>query len=231
MGTFEDWGEPAPLPFEADFVAHCGGSMSGQCLHALMLTDVATGWTEGLPLVAREHSQVVEALALHQGRLRIPQLGLDTDNDSAFMNQTVLDYCARQTIALTRSRPYRRKDQAWIEHKNGSVVRRLVGYDRYTSLAAARCLGELLRATRLHVNHFQPSFELEEKHRFGARVTKRYFPEATPCDRALNHPDVSEDVKRRLRAERQDPAPIRLLKELRDAQPRLAAIALWRDPG
>jgi len=141
------------------------------------------------------------------------------------MNDTVVEYCAQHCIAFTRSRPYRKNDQAWIEQKNGSVVRRLVGYDRYTGLAAARCLGELLRVARLHVNFFQPSFKLKEKYRVAARVTKRYFPPSTPCDRVLNHPDISEDVKRRLRAERQGLDPIRLLKELRDAQASLSAIA------
>ncbi len=225
LRTFADWDESAPGHFEADFVAHCGGSMAGQFLHTFMLTDVATGWTEGLPMLAREQSLVVEALTLLRERLPIPLLGLDTDNDSAFMNGTVIEYCEQHNIALTRSRPWHKNDQAWIEQKNGAVVRRLVGYDRHRGLAAARALGELLRVARLHVNFFQPSFKLKEKHRVGGRVTKRYFLPATPCDRMLAHPAVSGEAKRRLREERRTLDPIRLLKELRDAQASLAAIA------
>jgi hypothetical protein len=110
-----------------------------------------------------------------------PLLGFDADNDSVFINETVRDYCAASAIAFTRCRPYRKNVQAWVEQKNGSVVRRLVGYRRFEGLVAAAALADLYAAARLFVNFFQPSAKLAERHPDGARVRKRYHAPATPC--------------------------------------------------
>ena len=111
-----------------------------------------------------------------------PLLGLDTDNDSVFMNETIRDYCVREGIVFTRCRPYRKNDQAHVEQKNGAIVRRIVGYRRFEGLAATRELGHLYAATRLFVNAFQPSFKLAEKERDGAIVRK------LPCSRNAMRP-------------------------------------------
>ena len=101
------------------------------------------------------------------------------------MNETDRDYCLAEGIAFTRCRPYRKNDQAWVEQKNGAVVRRTVGYRRFEGLEAAAALARLYAALRLFVNFFQPSFKLAEKAREGARVKKRYHPAATPFQRLL----------------------------------------------
>jgi len=156
--TFGDWKDPCPGFFEGDLVAHCGGSMAGSFVHTFLLTDVASGWTEGVPLLVREQGLVTEALTTLRARLPMALRGLDTDNDSVFMNEILVAYCVEHGIELTRSRPYRKNDQAWIEQKNGAVVRRLVGYDRLAGVAAAQVLARLLDVARLYVNFFQPSF-------------------------------------------------------------------------
>ena len=112
-------------------------------------------------------------------------LGFDTDNDSVFINETVRDYCASAGITFTRCRPYRKNDQAWVEQKNGSVVRKLVGYRRFEGLEATTALADLYAASRLFVNFFQPSFKLAEKSREGAKVRKTYHPPATPFQRLM----------------------------------------------
>jgi hypothetical protein len=89
-------------------------------------------------------------------------LGFDTDNDSVFMNETVRDYCLRENIELTRCRHYRKNDQAFVEQKNGAIVRKIVGYRRFEGLQATRELARLYASTRLFVNFFQPSFKLKE---------------------------------------------------------------------
>ncbi len=216
--TFADWGDPAPGYFEADFVAHGGGSPAGRFLHTFVVTDIASGWTEGIPMLVRQQHLVVEALKVFRARLPVPLLGFDSDNDGAFINETVIDFCASEGIEFTRSRPYRKNDQAWVEQKNGSIVRRMVGYDRIEGIAAGRRLGRLLEAARLYVNFFQPSFKLREKKRIGARVVKSYFTPATPCDRLLGDPRVAESVKARLREQRTALDPIALLKAIRDSQ-------------
>ncbi len=101
------------------------------------------------------------------------------------MNEPVVSWCRAQGLEVTRSRAYRKNDQAWVEQKNGAIVRRLVGYGRFEGVVSAKALARLYAAARLHVNLFQPSFKLREKTRVGAKVTKRWHPPATPADRAL----------------------------------------------
>lgn len=128
-------------------------------------------------------------------------------------------------LDFTRARPYRKNDQAWVEQKNGSVVRRLVGYDRFAGVAAAQTLARLFDVARFYVNFFQPSFKLRDKTRDGAKVIRRYFSPATPCERLLAHTSVTEETKTRLRRCQEELDPVQLLKELRDAQAALAELA------
>lgn len=223
--TFGDWGDPTPGFFEADLVAHCGGAMAGSFVHTLVVTDIASGWTDGLPLLVREQGLVTEALDAFRARLPVALRGLDTDNDSAFMNETLVEYCADHQIELTRSRAYRKNDQAWVEQKNGAVIRRLVGYERLEGIAAAQALARLYEVARLYVNFFQPSFKLRDKTREGSKVTKRYFPPATPCERLLGHPEVDDGTKARLREQRAKLDPVALLQTLRETQAQLASFA------
>ena len=154
--------------------------MAGTYIHSLVVTDVDSGWTEALPLLVREQSLVTEGLTMLRRQFPVPIVGINSDNDSAFINETLRSYCEREGIAFTRSRAYRKNDQAHVEQKNGAVVRRMVGYGRYTGIAAATELARLYRSMRLYVNFFQPSFKLLEKTRDGARVSKRYHPPLTP---------------------------------------------------
>jgi hypothetical protein len=181
MRTFADWKEPPPGNMEMDLVAHCGEINRGSYIHSLVLTDIATGWTEAAPIVVREGSLVVETLERIRVGLPFVLTSLDVDNGSEFVNNRLIDYCLGHGIELTRSRPYRKNDQAWIEQKNGAVVRKLLGYRRFEGLGAARAITRLYGASRLFVNFFQPSFKLAAKQRDGAKVTKRYYPPQTPC--------------------------------------------------
>jgi hypothetical protein len=186
--TFADWQDPPPGFVEADLVAHSGPTTRGSFAQTLVLTDIATGWTECAPLLVREQALLTAVLAELRKLLPFDLLGFDTDNDSVFMNETVRDYCMAEKIAFTRCRPYRKNDQAWVEQKNGAVVRRMVGYRRLEGLAAAQVLAELYAAARLFVNFFQPSFKLAEKQRDGAQVRKRYHPPATPLSALAGGP-------------------------------------------
>ena len=193
--TYNDWNEPPPGFLEIDLVAHCGGSVSGSFIHSLVATDICTGWTEAVPLLAREQSLVAEGLEAISKQLPFPVLGIDSDNDGAFINETLIPYCAHSGIEFTRSRPYRKNDQAWIEQKNGAVVRHFVGHDRHSGSVAGKTMAHLYGAVRQYVNYLQPSFKLVEKTRHGSRVVKRYSPPATPCDRLMQHDAVSMELK------------------------------------
>ena len=193
--TFADWHAPPPGFLEIDLVVHHGGSLWGSMIHSLVATDICTGWTEAVPLLTREQSLVAAGLEAIARQLPFPVKGIDSDNDSVFINETLTQYCAERGIEFTRSRPYRKNDQAWIEQKNGAVVRHYIGHDRYSGQVAGQTMAHLYGAVRQYVNYFQPSFKLVEKTRRGSRVVKRYSPPATPCDRLMRHDAVSVEMK------------------------------------
>ena len=168
---------------------------------------------------------MVEGLKAIAGQLPFPVLGIDSDNDSVFINQTLMEYCADRGIEFTRSRAYRKNDQAWIEQKNGSVVRRFAGHDRYSGQIAGQTMVHLYQAVRLHVNYFQPSFKLLEKIRDGARVIKRYSPPATPCDRLMQGDTITAKTKEELNVYRAGLDPVALLRSIREAQSAMAAMS------
>jgi hypothetical protein len=229
--TFSDWNNPAPGYFETDMVEHCGGAkLDGNFVHSLVMTDIATGWTECVALLVREQNLIVQGFAQAQTLLPFAILGLDADNDSAFMNETVFNFCNDNAIELTRSRAYRKNDQAWVEQKNGAVVRRLVGYGRLSGMAAAAALAELYAVARLYVNFFQPCFKLKSKQRDGARLIKVYHPPMTPCERVLQVPSIDETVKGRLREQLRQLDPIDLLRRIRVTQQKLVEISTHGAP-
>ncbi|MGY4466928.1 hypothetical protein ACVWWK_002610 [Bradyrhizobium sp. LB9.1b] len=202
-------------------VAHGGTSVAGSFIQTLTMVDVATGWTECLPLLTREGSLVVEAIKRAQSLFPWLLRGVDFDNDSAFMNDVVVPWCREQKLEVTRSRAYKKNDQAFVEQKNGAVVRRLMGYGRFDGIETARVMGRLYAAARLYVNFFQPSFKLKEKRREGAKVIKRYHLPSTPYERALAHPKVTAAVKKRLRDQYSSLDPVALLAEIRATQDEL----------
>ncbi|AFT90161.1 integrase catalytic domain-containing protein [Paraburkholderia phenoliruptrix] len=221
--TFTDWNDPLPGYLEIDFVEHCGGTkIDGDFVHSFVMTDIATGWTECLAMPFRSGALVLEHVERVSEALPFPLRGLDCDNDSAFMNEAVFDFCKATGIELTRSRAYKKNDQAWVEQKNGAIVRRLVGYGRLRGLEATETLASLYQVSRLYINFFQPSFKLKSKTRHGAKVTKRYEAPLTPLERVLRSASIPEATKRSLRARFRTLDPLDLLRRMREAQQRVA---------
>lgn len=223
--TFADWDDPPPGFMEVDLVAHCGGSVSGRYNHTCTLTDIFSGWTECVALAARDSSLVVGALDALRSAMPFPLRGIDTDNGGEFVNDAVLSFSRQHGIEFTRSRPHRKNDQAWVEQKNGAVIRRMVGYGRLEGVAAAESLARLYGSTRLFVNFFQPSFKLLSKERVGARMRKKYGTPQTPCARLLACPDILDASKDKLRAVLASLDPLRLLDEIRTMQEHIAGLA------
>ena len=222
--TFADWGQVDPGYLQIDFVLHGGMSVAGSFLYTLVGTDVCSAWTEFAALLAREQSLVVEGLEVLFRQIPFPVRGINSDNDSAFINDTLLAFCRKHQIAFTRARAYHKNDQAWVEQKNGAVIRRLIGYERLSGVVASQALGHLYQAARLHVNYFQPSFKLRGKERKGAKIRRAYESPATPCERLLRHPSVDDTIKGRLRSQRAELDPVRLLHSIRQSQAALAAL-------
>jgi hypothetical protein len=212
--TFADWSENKPGFMETDLVAHCGESTDGFYLNTLCAVDVATGWTECLPVWGKGQERV--KTALHKIRLDLPfnLLGVDSDNGSEFINQCLYDYCRRQEITFTRSRAYKKNDSCHVEQKNGNIVRRLVGYDRYTSQSAYACLERVYRLVRLYINFFQPTMKLISKSRHGAKVYKVYETAQTPYQRLTKVAELCQTKQAELAAIYQGLNPVRLLKQI-----------------
>jgi hypothetical protein len=221
--TFAEWDEAVPGFTEIDLVVHCGSTTRGEYLHSLTVTDVATGWTECVALRNRGQQAVFQALVLARGRLPFPLRGIDSDNGSEFINAHLLRYCQDEQLTFTRSRPYKKNDQAYVEQKNWSIVRQLVGYERYESLSAYEALRALYEVVRLYVNFFQPSMKLLSKEREGSKVKKTYDRAKTPYQRVLESEQVSEEVKARLRQQYAPLNPVALLRQMQ----RLQAV-LWK---
>lgn len=219
--TFADWDEVQPGFIEMDLVAHCGETTKGQYLNTLTATDIATGWTECFLLRHRSQLAVTEALDCLRQRLPFPLLGIDCDNDSLFINGTLKRYCEANEVTFTRSRPWKKNDQAWVEQKNGAVVRATVGYQRYVSSAAAGLLAAIYDDLHAYVTFFQPVMKLVEKRRDGARIYKRYDVAQTPHQRAMAAATVSTFAKARLNLEYRSLRPAQLRAQIDDNLRRL----------
>jgi len=212
--TFADWADKQPGFLEVDLVAHCGESTEGFYLNTLSAVDVASGWSECMGVWGKGQQRVGGAIHRVQKRLPFPLLGLDSDNGSEFINQHLYNYCRKEEIAFTRSRSYKKNDSCYVEQKNWSVVRRLVGYDRYSSHAALECLNLLYATLRHYINFFQPTMKLVSKIRQGAKVHKVYDTARTPYQRLLES-DVLTPAKRvELAATYRDLNPVHLLSQI-----------------
>lgn len=218
--TFADWDEACPGFLEIDLVAHCGANGSGEFLFTLSAVDVATGWMGLEAVLNKGELAVFEALERLRARLPFPVLGLDCDNGSEFMNHHLVRWCGAEGITLTRSRPYRKNDNCFIEQKNWSVVRRLVGYARFER-GSITSLQRVYAVAETAVNFLQPVLKLREKIRDGARITKRYDVARTPYRRLLEH-DVLDTATRQHVGEQTDQLhPVRLKLALEAAQTKL----------
>jgi hypothetical protein len=203
--------------FEADTVSHGGGSSSGAFLWSLTLTDFHSGWTELAALWGTSGGEVRVGLERIEKRLPFPMLGFDCDNGSEFLNVVVEAYLLRRkrSVEWTRSRAYKKNDQAHVEQKNFTHVRQLLGYGRFGDIELREQVNELYEKAWLPLrNHFTPVMKLIEKQRVGSKVRKKYDTPATPCDRLLNCAKVSEETKDQLRVTRAALDPMDLAADI-----------------
>ena len=212
--TFADWEEDCPGFLEVDLVHHCGESTEGFYLTTLSTVDVATGWSECVGVWGKGQQRVGAAVHCVQQRLPFPLLGLDSDNGGEFINQHLYTYCIRKGITFTRSRSYKKNDSCHVEQKNWTVVRRVVGYDRYSSRAALEALNHVYDLLRLYVNFFQPVMKLVAKSRQGAKVHKIYDTARTPYQRLLEDNVLMEDKRTELAAIYCGLNPVLLLRQI-----------------
>ncbi|MBV8718843.1 MAG: transposase family protein [Chloroflexi bacterium] len=208
------WDEQRIGFLEIDLVAHCGTNNRGQYLFTLVATDVASGWTECMGVPTKRQDDVFNALEFIRGRLPFVLLGLDSDNGGEFLNSHLVQYCVHHRLTFTRSRPYWKNDQAHVEQKNWSVVRKIIGYDRYESAEALAHLNRVYEVLRLWTNHWQPVMKLIGKERVGAKPRKRYDVARTPYQRLREIRDLSLPRRQRLEAEHAKLAALALKQQL-----------------
>jgi hypothetical protein len=193
--TWSDWDDAKPGFLEIDLVAHTVESTEGDYLATLNCVDVSTAWSECMIPRNRGEQAVCAALEEIRQRLPVPLLGIDSDNGAEFINNHLKRYCDRKHVTFTRSRPYRKNDQAHVEGKNWTVVRRFLGYGRYEGDVARIEINDLYKDIRLYVNFFQPVMKLVSKTRIDGKVKKVYDKAQTPYQRVLEAHDISQDTK------------------------------------
>lgn len=196
--TYTPWDEDKLGFLEIDLVAHCGQTTEGQYINTLTCVDLSTGWIECLAVRQRTQQAVFEAIQTMRTRLPFPLLGLDSDNGGEFINDLLYRYCLSEKITFTRSRPYQKNDQAHVEQKNWSVVRRLIGYDRFETEIEHLLLQSIYADLRLYANFFQPVLKLASKKHVDKKLLKRYDQAATPFQRVLAAESTSLETKARL---------------------------------
>ena len=197
----DSWKVTQPGFAEIDLVSHSGNSGEGEFAYTLNLTDIHTGWTESRGLLGKGQEGVQQALEEIQRGLPFDLLGLDSDNGSEFINWHLERWCKQNQIQLTRGRPYKKDDNAHIEQKNWTHVRKLLGWERYDSRTAVEAMNDLYRhELRLWLNLYLPSVKLLKKVRVGSKVRRVYDAPQTPLERVMAsasaHPDQVAALKK-----------------------------------
>ncbi len=221
---WNEWDDAQPGFVEVDLVAHCGESTEGIYLNTLTVTDVSTGWTECFALPNKTQAAVTQAISELRQRLPFPLLGIDSDNGSEFINDTLFRYCMAEKITFTRSRPYNKNDQAHVEQKNWSVVRHTVGYDRWETPEERELLASIYADLRLYVNFFQPVLKSIGKVQVDGKTIKQYDQASTPFRRVLAADQVSFAAKVSLTNQYVHLNPVQLRRQIDQKLARLLKI-------
>jgi hypothetical protein len=209
------WDVRMPGFTEIDLVSHAGALADGDCCHSLNLTDIYSTWVETRAVLGKGQEGVRQALEEIRQALPFPLRGIDSDNGSEFINAHLYRYCRTWAIQFTRGRPYKKDDNAHIEQKNWTHVRRLLGYVRYDSQAALKAINNLYaNEIRLFRNLFLPSVKLERKVRVGSRTRRIYGPPQTPFQRVCASPAADPERIAELKRQQQELDPFELARSI-----------------
>ena len=222
------WEETDPGFCEIDLVAHCGDNASGMFISTLNTTDIATMWFEAEPVMGKAQERVLYGLGEIERRFPFPLRGIDSDNGSEFINRQLYDHCQKNNIIFTRSRPYKKNDNAHIEQKNYTAVRQVLGYQRFDTEEVFALMLKLYRGPlRLYINFFQPSVKCVEKKRIGSRIKKVYDVARTPYERVFVHPKIPQTTKETLARLLETLDPFKLRREVTDLVREIQKRSKW----
>lgn len=220
------WNENMPGHVEIDLVHHCGASPSGQYVHTLQATDVATGWSECAAILGRSYLVIQDGFQRIEQRLPFPMLEVHPDNGSEFLNDPLVRFWRERVtpLDLSRSRPYAKNDNRFVEENNFSQVRAYLGYERLDTVAHTRLLNQLYEKLWLYHNFFQPVMRLKEKHFEDGRCKRIYDPAVPPLDRLLHTKILPPHKQAYLLALRQSTNPIQLRQQIHVLIDQIAAL-------
>lgn len=198
----DHWDVAKPGFMEADTVAHCGNSIAGEYVWSITLTDILTCWTENRATWCKGEAGIVEQIKDVEKSLPFALLGFDCDNGSEFLNWHLMSYLQKdrkQPIQFTRSRPYRKNDNAHVEQKNWTHVRHLFGYDRFDKPILVSLMNDLYKNEWcLYQNYFVPTQKLLSKEKINSKYRRKYDKAKTPYQRLLKSGNISQEKKMEL---------------------------------
>lgn len=228
----KQWDESKAGFLEADTVAHCGSSVAGDFIYTVNMVDIATGWTIQRAVWGKGQTGVREAIISMEKTLPFRILGFDTDNGSEFLNWNLISYFKNKKIKFTRCRPYEKNDNAHIEGKNWTVVRRFLGYERFDKLEILGLLNELYKGLWYkYLNYFLPSVKLKSKNRIGSKIIKIHDEAKTPLERLLESKEVEDEIKTRLLKEKEKINPYLISDEINRRTVQIKQLAKFRREG
>ena len=220
------WDVKTPGFTEIDLVSHSGNSASGEFLHSLNVTDIHSTWVETRALMGKGQIGVLNAMEDIERALPFKLSGIDSDNGSEFINYHLKTFCDQNKIQFTRGRPYKKDDNAHIEQKNYTHVRKILGYLRYDSPQAQKAINELYQnELTILQNLFLPSMKLSKKTHVGSKLRRRYDKPQTPLERLLNCPQADPVKTQELKALRDKTDPFELAQRMEQKLERIYQMA------
>lgn len=228
--TWAQWDENEVGFVEIDLVGHEGGNATGEHAYTLTVTDVLSGWTINRSVKNKAAVWVMEALEHVIAQFPFPIKGIDSDNGSEFINAHLRAYCEANKITFTRSRAGNSNDGAYVEQKNWTHVRELVGYLRYDTDAERAKLNEIWELNALYTNYFQAQQKLKSKKRNGAKVTKKYHVAQSPFQRACAHESTTPEARTAMEQAMTTLKPVELFRRIQGLCGELQTMALIKAP-
>jgi hypothetical protein len=216
-----EWDTTQVGNLQLDYVFHCGRSTAGEYLHTLSAADIASGWWEGEPIMGRSQLATQEGMERIRQRLPFRILEIHPDNDSGMINELLWGYCKKARIRMSRSRPYKKNDNAWVEQRNWTHVRKVVGYRRLDTAGELAILRELYGCFTVYKNFFQPTMKLAEKVREGGKIHRKYDEPRTPYHRLIESGQISATTRKRLQTQYESLNAAKLRRQIEDLRNRL----------
>jgi hypothetical protein len=225
-----EWDTSEVGNLQVDYVEHCGRSTGGEYVHTLSAVDIASSWWEGEAISSRSQQATKEGMEAIQGRVPFRVKEIHPDNDSGLINDLLWRYCKGTGIKMSRSRPYKKNDNAWVEQRNWTHVRKVVGYQRLDTTGELRVLRELYQELRLYKNFFQPAMKLKAKVRVGGKIHRKYDVPQTPYQRLLESGQLRARAEKELRRTYESLNVAELRRKIERLRDRLFALGEAKEP-